>query len=101
MMADKRTKFARYESKRKEAETVWATIDGKIVRQTEKGLAFLTETRTIWLPKSQIFSLEYEEGGDISEILLRRQVRSVEVPRWLADEKDLDYGEWDEEPAEE
>lgn len=70
--------------------TVHAIIDGKIVRQTAAGVAFLTDDATIWLPKSQLFSIEYETGGDSEEIRLGQQVRTVEIPGWLAREKDLE-----------
>lgn len=54
-----------------------------VVRETEKALLCKIEGVEHWIPKSQINddSEVYEEGGEGTLI----------IPRWLADEKGIDY----------
>lgn len=65
--------------------------DGYIVATTSRavGLGSSSCVVEIWLPSSQVQSIEYEEGGDCEEIIVGRKIRSVEIPEWLASQKNL------------
>ena len=57
-------------------------IFGEIKRETELAIRFFDGTKTVWLPKSQI---EYDEPNPVS----RHGMTTVEMPEWLAIEKEL------------
>jgi hypothetical protein len=59
-------------------ELVWVTFT-KVLRETDRAYLFLTRDGEIWLPKSQI-----EDLGAHGE---------VQIPKWLAEEKELEYDE--------
>jgi len=71
-------------------KTIHARIDGPLVRETAAGVAFLVDDATVWLPKSQLFELHYVKGPPSLDVRLGWQVRSVEIPGWLAIQKGLD-----------
>jgi len=71
--------------------TVHARLDGIIARETAAGVAFLVGDATVWLPKSQLYSLVYYPRNTRSEdVRVGKRVRSVEIPDWLAREKGLE-----------
>jgi hypothetical protein len=72
------------------ADRIWARIDGVLGKETSRAVMFLVDGRCKWIPKSQLGRIEYEEGGDSREIRVGQAVRSVEVPPWLAREKDIE-----------
>lgn len=47
---------------------------------TEKALLCVVDGTEVWLPRSQILDGDLDKRGDSGEI---------EIPTWLADEKDL------------
>ncbi len=73
--------------------TVHARIDGVIARETAAAVAFLVDDATVWIPKSQLFGIEYRRGLHSEEIRVGRKVRTVEIPGWLVREKNLEEAE--------
>lgn len=68
------------------ADTDQVTVNvDEALRQTEKAVLVRVGDAEVWLPWSQI-----DEGSDV-----RRDGDSgrVYIPRWLAEEKDLEYEE--------
>lgn len=55
-------------------------FEGEILRETEKAILFKTDTDEVWLPRSQILN-----DGDLPV----SGVCTVEIPEWLAEEKNL------------
>lgn len=66
---------------------VWVLVNAKIERQTKAAVLF----GTVWIPKSMIYSIEYDEGGDADDIRIGQLVRSVCVPEWFAEKNDLEF----------
>lgn len=70
---------------------VWADINLSIVAETDIAVGFGEEDEvTLWLPKSQIDELTYEDEDD-EEIRVGDFVEAACIPRWLAEEKNLSY----------
>lgn len=66
---------------------VYAVINARITEKTAKAVLFGDE----WIPRSQIRMVEYEEGGDSTEIRVGKMVRTVCIPEWLAENRNLSY----------
>jgi hypothetical protein len=58
-----------------------------LIRQTEKAALCEIDGEEVWLPWSQI-----DEGSDIKK---DGDSGTVYIPRWLAEDKDLEYEEID------
>ena len=80
-------------------EFVYALYDGFILKVTEKALGLGTKTFRpgkarpkveIWLPKSQLRTVTYGDGGDMTKYKEGKRVEAVQIPRWLAKEKGLE-----------
>ena len=71
-------------------QTVHARIDGKIVLDTGAYIGFLTDHHAIVIPKCHLFGLRYSRRRGSDESCLGRLVRTVEIPVWLAREKNLE-----------
>lgn len=66
---------------------VYALVEAEIKTVTPKAVLIGPH----WFPRSQIRSIEYDEGGDSKEFHLGREVRTVLIPEWLAEQKNLGY----------
>ncbi len=72
---------------------VWAACDGYIVAETEKAVGIARKPRgdvEYWLPKGQVNGYKYDDGGDNQEVRKNVLVRSIELPAWLAEQRDLE-----------
>jgi hypothetical protein len=65
-------------------DQVEVSVD-QLIRQTEKAALCLIGDQEVWLPWSQI-----DESSDIKK---DGDAGSAYIPRWLAEEKDLEYEE--------
>lgn len=74
---------------------VWASLDLRIIIETDDAFGFANGQHDdlLWLPKSQIESMEFDEGGDSADFddQVGELVRAVRIPAWLARDKDLDW----------
>ncbi len=73
-------------------EPEWYDYAGFVVAETDKAVGLGTEYPgdvEMWLPKSQLSGIEYDEGGDSDEVRVGEGLRAVRLPQWLAEEKDL------------
>ncbi len=66
---------------------VYAVINARIEQATAKAVLFGKE----WIPRSQIRMIEYEEGGDSTEVRVGKMVRHVCIPEWLAEKRNIAY----------
>ena len=89
-MPDTRTRWPGERQPSSGAESVNARIDGRILHKTEKAIAIRVGQRTVWLPLSLLFNIEYEAGGDDFEIRIGQMIRTVEIPEWLAEKNNLE-----------
>jgi len=76
-------------------EPIWCEYQGFVAKETDKAIGLHTEfpaphgSIEMWLPKSQLKGVEYDDGGDSLDIREGEGIRAVLVPRWLADKNDL------------
>lgn len=63
---------------RKIAKTETATLQGKILRETDKAMLahFGTVDKTVWIPLSQVFEIHTGEEGE-SEIVMSAWIAKV------------------------
>jgi hypothetical protein len=67
---------------------VWAVVNARIWQESDKAIKLTTGQ---WIPKSLIKCFEYEESGDSKKVILGERVRSIQMPEWLAEEKNYAY----------
>jgi hypothetical protein len=73
-------------------ELIFVEYDGLILRETDKaiGLAQRMSAKSVdmWIPKSQLHRITYS-SGDSKDIHKGSTVEAIEIPRWLANAKEL------------
>ena len=62
-------------------------VEVTIVRHTDRALLVKQGTSEVWLPKSQIL----EPGADWVDKLKPGEETELEIPAWLAGEKELEF----------
>lgn len=73
-------------------DIIHATIDGPVDAISFKAFGFKLDTPdAFWIPKSQVHSVCKQDGGDcgVKEVNKQDYIESVEIPRWLAEDKGL------------
>lgn len=73
-------------------EKVFADYRGYIVASSDKGIGIARGPglqAEMWLPKSQLGRITYCDGGDARDFKQAMQFEAIEMPRWLAREKQL------------
>lgn len=75
-------------SKSKYAGCSWCKINMKVEAVSAKAVRF---GPSLWIPKSQIKSIEYDLAGDSDAICVGMLARTVCVPTWFAEKENLAY----------
>jgi len=80
----------------KKENYVHVEINLPLVLDTDKAFCFGVGKEEIWIPRSVILSACVEDKGDfdihrsfLSLIMLENIIESLEIPKWLAQSKDL------------
>ncbi len=72
---------------------VWCDCVGQVAKESDEAVAFEVKGRSkwLWVPKSKLTTIQYEQGGDDEAIRVGSKVLAIEVPLWLARQHDLDF----------
>lgn len=73
---------------------VYALVDGYVIRITKQIVVFQTRGGALPIPLSQIKEFTMKFGGDRKDQpSLGESVTHIKIPRWLAEDRDLEYDE--------
>ena len=86
-----------YEDRRGDHEgddDAWVTFDDHeilVVTDAAMGVGPPFGEVAKWIPLSQVRNIEYDDGGDSEEVIEGELIQSVCVPRWFAEQENLDW----------
>lgn len=69
----------------------WVSYDGYVVLVTPKGVAIGPDRHTVerWLPRIVVGAIEYDQGGDATEIRRGERIRGIQVAAWFRQRENL------------